>query len=124
VPTSSADYGWLLSARSILPATVLRSVDIRFFHQLQKLACIGRERFDVAPLSFRVQRVERSEDLPEPDKPVIDHEAVAREVEIYIFEIVRARTADAYDFAGAGVIMARALQRHDFEDEGDAEAKA
>jgi hypothetical protein len=33
-------------------------IHVRFFHELQELSSVRRQRFDVAPLSFGVQRVE------------------------------------------------------------------
>ncbi len=32
-------------------------VDIRFLHQLQELPGVGRQRFNIAPLTFRIQRI-------------------------------------------------------------------
>jgi len=37
----------------------------------QELASVGGERLDVAPLSLRVNRVEREDDFPDPDSPVM-----------------------------------------------------
>jgi len=37
----------------------LDEVDVGLFHQLQELACVGRQRLDVAALAFGVQGVER-----------------------------------------------------------------
>jgi hypothetical protein len=36
-----------------------------------------------------------SEDLPEPDNPVITIRLVARQIEIDVLQVVRARTADS-----------------------------
>jgi hypothetical protein len=39
-------------------------VDIRLFHQLQKLAGVGRQRLYIAALAFGVQRVESQRTCP------------------------------------------------------------
>jgi hypothetical protein len=38
--------------------TAFDQVDIRLFHQLQKLPGVGRQRLDIAPLPLGVQGVE------------------------------------------------------------------
>jgi len=37
----------------------LDAVHIRFFHKSKELASIGRERFDISPLSLGIEGVER-----------------------------------------------------------------
>ena len=46
-------------------------IDVGLFHHRQELPGVGRQRFDVAPLPFGVQVSKASEDLPEPESPVI-----------------------------------------------------
>ena len=70
-------------------------VDVRLFHQLEELARVRRERFDVAPLAFRVQRVERERRFAGARQARDHHEAVPRQVEADVLEVVGARPADA-----------------------------
>src|SRR2546426_11497152 len=58
-----ADGGARVMARRLLldgdgRRQALDQVDVGLFHQLQELARVRRQRLDVAPLPFRVQRVE------------------------------------------------------------------
>jgi hypothetical protein len=71
------------------------SVDIRLLHQLQELARVGRQRLHVAPLPFRVQRVEGERTLARARQAGDHHQLVPRQVEIEVLEIVGARTAHA-----------------------------
>ena len=53
-----------------------------------------------------------SEDLPEPDKPGDHDQPVARQIEIDVLEVVRARAADADELAaGACGRVALGVQR-------------
>ena len=47
----------LFSVRWILPGKGLDQIDIRLLHHLQKLTCIGGERFDIAALAFGINRI-------------------------------------------------------------------
>ena len=51
-------------------AQPLDEVDVRLVHLPQKLARVRRQRFDIPALALGEQRIERNEDLPEPDRPV------------------------------------------------------
>ena len=53
----------------------LDQVDVGLLHQLQELAGIGRQRFDVAALAFRIQRVERQRRLAGARQAGDDHQA-------------------------------------------------
>ena len=70
-------------------------VDVGLFHQLQELARVRRQRLDVAALAFGVQRVERERALARSRQSGDDDQPVARQVEVEILEVVRARAADA-----------------------------
>jgi hypothetical protein len=48
----------------------LDEVDVGLVHLAEELAGVGRQRLDVAALALGVDRVEREDDLPEPDRPV------------------------------------------------------
>ena len=76
----------------------LDQVDVGLLHQLEELARIRRQRLDVAALALRVKRVERERRLPRAGEPGDDDQAIAREIEIEVLEVVRARTADADGF--------------------------
>ena len=65
-------------------------IDVGLFHQLQKLARVSRQRFDVAALAFRVQRVERERRLARARQSRDHDQPVPRQIEIDVFQIVRA----------------------------------
>jgi hypothetical protein len=67
----------------------------RLLHQLQELARVRRQRLDVAALPFGVERVEGERALARAGQPGDDDQPMARQVEIDVLEVVRARTADA-----------------------------
>jgi hypothetical protein len=70
-------------------------VDVRLFHELQELACVRRQRFDVTALAFRVQRIEGERALARPRQSGDDDEPMPRQIEIQVLEIMRACAADA-----------------------------
>ncbi len=95
-----ADGGARVVARRLLldrdgGRKALDQVDVGLFHQLQELARVGRERLDVAALALGIERVEGERALARAREPRDDHEAVAREIEADVLEVVRPRAADA-----------------------------
>jgi len=46
-------------------------VDFGALHLVEELARVGGERFHVAPLAFSIDVSNASEDLPEPERPVM-----------------------------------------------------
>ena len=80
----------------------LDQVHVRLLHQLQELPRVGRERLDVAALAFGVQRVESERGFARSGQSRDHDQPVARQVEIDVFEVVRARTADANLVHGVG----------------------
>ncbi|MNC87203.1 hypothetical protein D3C83_29080 [compost metagenome] len=80
----------------------LDQIDIGFFHELQELPRVGGERFDVTALAFGIERVERKRRLAGARKARDHDQAIARQIEADVLEVVRARAADAYQFAGSG----------------------
>ena len=58
----------------------LDEVDVRLFHLLEKLAGVGGERLDVAPLALGVNRVEGERRLAGAGEPRDDDEPLARHV--------------------------------------------
>ncbi len=92
-------------------------VDVGLLHHLQELPRIGGERFHVAALALGVDGVEGERGFSRARQPGHDDEAVARQVEVDVLEIMLARPADGDEFArsrlsrtraGAGVFLAMA----------------
>ena len=80
-------------------------IDVRLFHELQELPCVGRERLDITALALGVERVERERTLARAGKTRDNDQPVPRQIEIDILEIVRACAANADVFhAGAGAL--------------------
>ncbi|MEY5028169.1 MAG: hypothetical protein RLZ63_484 [Pseudomonadota bacterium] len=73
----------------------LDQVHIGLVHQLQKLPRISREAFHIAALAFGVQRVKSQAGLARARQPSDHHQLVARDVQVDVLEVVRARAADA-----------------------------
>ncbi len=74
----------------------------RFLHALEELAGIGRKRFDVAPLAFGVDGVERERRLARARDARDDGEFVVRNGEREVLEVVEACAA-YNDFAETGL---------------------
>src|SRR5471032_200821 len=70
-------------------------IHIGFFHHRKELAGIRRQRFDVAALAFGVDRVERERGLARAGQAGNHDQTVARQLQIDIFQVVRAGAADA-----------------------------
>ena len=70
-------------------------VDVRLLHHREELSRVGRQRFDVATLALRVDRVERERRLAGARQPRDHDQPVARQVEVDAAQVVRARAADA-----------------------------
>jgi hypothetical protein len=91
---------WLVAFCSIeiAGAQTFDQVDVRLFHQLQELPRVGRQRFDVAPLAFGVQRVEGERGLAGTGQPGDHDQLVARQIEVDVLQVVGAGAADADEF--------------------------
>ncbi len=74
----------------------LNRIDVGLLHLFQELARVGRERFDVTPLAFGVNRVEGERGLARARKAGDDDQAIARNLKVDILEIVLARALDDY----------------------------
>ena len=68
-------------------------VDVGLLHLAEELARIGAQALDVPPLPLRVDRVEREAALARSGQPGDDDEAVARERDVDVLEVVLARAA-------------------------------
>ena len=72
----------------------LDEVDVRLVHLAEELPGVGRERLDVAPLALGEDRVEGERGLARAGEAGEDDEAVPREVDRDVLEVVLARAAD------------------------------
>ncbi|MPN40471.1 hypothetical protein SDC9_188009 [bioreactor metagenome] len=63
-------------------AQAFDQVDVGLFHQLQELPGVGRQRFDVAPLAFGVERVESQRGLAGTGQAGDHDQLIARQVEV------------------------------------------
>ena len=79
-------------------------IDIGFVHHLQKLPSIGGQAFDITPLPFGILRVKRQRRLAAARQTRYHHQLVAWNVQIDVFQIMRARAADADGVVVAGVL--------------------
>jgi hypothetical protein len=78
---------------------VLYRVDFRFVEQIEKLARVGAERFDVTPLSFGVKRVEDEGRFSGAAESGDDDVFPERDIEIEALEVVLPNAAqpDAFE---------------------------
>ena len=68
-------------------------VDVRLLHLLEELPGVGRERLDVAPLPFGVDRVEGERRLARAGQAGDDHQPVAGDGEVDVLQVVLAGAA-------------------------------
>ena len=68
-------------------------VHVRLAHHVKELPRIGRQAFDIAPLPFRIDRVEGEAGLARPGQPGDDRQLVARNIHVDRLEVMFARTA-------------------------------
>ena len=87
-------------------------VDVRLLHHRQELPRIRRQRFDIAALALGINRVERQRRLARTGQPGDHDQLVARQVEIDVLQIVRARTtqADRVHRLGSGKVGQASLR--------------
>ncbi len=79
----------------------LDALDIRLLHLFKKLAGIGGEGFDIAPLSLGIDGVEGQGRFAGAGDAGDDHQLVAGDVDVNAFEVVLAGTFDD-DLVGHG----------------------
>ena len=75
-------------------AQALDEIDIRLVHLPQELAGVGRQRFHVAALALREQRVERQRGLAGTGQAGEHHHAVARHLQVHVLQVVFASALD------------------------------
>jgi hypothetical protein len=95
-----ADGGARIVARRLLldgdrGRQSLDQVDVGLLHELQELARIRRQRLDVAALALGVQRVEGERALARAGETGDDDEALTRQLDAQVLQVVRARAANA-----------------------------
>ncbi len=71
-------------------------IDVRLLHLLEKLPGVGRQRLDIAALSFGVNRVEGKGRLARPGQAGNDRQLVPRNIDVDIAEVMNARAAYRY----------------------------
>src|SRR6266576_3679133 len=73
-------------------------VDVRLLHHLEELPRVGRERLDVAALPLGVDRVEGKARLPGPGKAGDADQAVPRQADGDVLQVVLAGAVDDKSF--------------------------
>ena len=68
--------------------------ELRFLHLADELPGVGTEAFDVAPLSFGVDRVHRQRGFSGTARAATDGQFVAGDIDIDVFKIMLLRAAD------------------------------
>ena len=68
-------------------------IDVRLLHLLEELPGVRRQRLDIAPLAFGVDRVEGERRLARARQAGDDDQLVARDVDVDVLEVVDARAA-------------------------------
>ncbi len=71
-----------------------KKIDVRLVHLPQKLPGISRQRFHVAALSFRIQRIEGERAFARAGDAGEDDQAIAGQLEIDVLQIVLAGAAN------------------------------
>ena len=73
-------------------------IDVRAFHLVEKLTSVGRERFDVAALTFGVESVKSERGFAGTGKPCNDRERIAGYFQMDILQVVLPGAPDNYFF--------------------------
>ena len=76
----------------------LDEVHVGLLHQLQELARVGGQRFDVTALAFGIQRVEGQRTLSRARQAGDHHQFLPRQVEADVLQVMRACAADSDQF--------------------------
>ena len=69
--------------------------DVGLLHQFEELPRIGRQALDIAALALGIDRVEGERGFARARQPGDHHQAVARQFDIDVLEVVLPRAADA-----------------------------
>ena len=73
------------------------AIDVRLLHPLEELPGVGRQRLDVAPLPFGVNRVEGERRLSRSADAGDDDQLAERQRQVDVLEVVRARAVERRD---------------------------
>ena len=71
-------------------------IDVGLLHLLEKLARVGRQRLDIAPLPLGVNRVEGERRLARARQPGDDRQLVPRNIDVDIAKVMNAGAAYGY----------------------------
>ncbi len=89
---------WIGSRRLLLDGDrgrqSLDGIDVRLLHLLEELARVRRQGFHVAALPLGVDGVEGERRLPRAGQARDHDEAIARQVDVHVLQVVNARAAD------------------------------
>src|SRR5437870_1115123 len=66
----------------------LNAVHARLVHAVEKLASVGRKRFDITPLPFRVERIKCQRTLARPAQPCDHNELAQRQIQIKTLQVI------------------------------------
>ena len=80
-------------------------IHVRLLHHRQELPRVGRQRLDVAALALGIDGVEGERGLAGSGEAGEDDQAVARQLQVEILEVVRARAADVDGLAHRGSLI-------------------
>ena len=86
-------------------AEALDLIDVGLLHLAQELPRVGRERFDVAALAFREDRVEGQGRFAAAAEAGDDHQLVARNIDVDVLEVVGACAAHRDFIDGHGRVL-------------------
>ncbi len=78
-------------------------IDLRLVHAVEELARVRRECLDVAPLAFRVERVEHERGLARSRRARDDDQLARGQIDVEVLEVVLARAANADHVLGLAV---------------------
>ena len=74
-------------------------VHLRLLHLVEELPCVGRETFDITPLSLGEECIKGERGLPRTARPRDDHELIARNLNIDVAQVVLPRPLDSNDLS-------------------------
>ena len=72
----------------------LNRIDVRLFELIQKLACVGRQGFNITTLTFGINRIECERGFAGTGETGDDCEAISRYFYVNVFEVVLACASD------------------------------
>ena len=64
------------------------ALDVRFFHAVEELPCVGGKTLDIAPLTFCVEDIEGEGRFPRAAHTGNDREGVQGDLQVEVFQII------------------------------------